>query len=42
MVIMEANTFQNLKPLMKEKYTRIKKKIKKKNKQCCCDKEEKK
>jgi hypothetical protein len=33
---MEANEFKNLKPLMKEKYTKIKKKIKKKEKECCC------
>lgn len=38
----EKNTFQNLKPNMKEKYARLKKKIKRKNKSCCCDKEEKK
>jgi hypothetical protein len=38
-----ANTFENLNPLMKTKYTRIKKKIKSKGKQpaCCCDTKEK-
>jgi hypothetical protein len=41
---MDANTFQNLKPTIKQKYSRLKKKIKKKSKEqsCCCDKEEKK